>query len=169
MGIDFAQACRHDGRMRTQADSDPWLRVIAFFKLIKAVLFTAAGIGVLNLFHKDIAGRVQQALDHLHVDPDNRYAQEFLAQLGRMTDTNMKLLGISLISFFYAALFGTEGIGLFPAQALGRVVCGHRDQHAAAGGDLRDHPPDQRDQVCGPGRESRDPGYLIVVIRRKRK
>jgi uncharacterized membrane protein (DUF2068 family) len=112
-GIDFARGCRHDGRVSAKADFDPWLRVIALFKLIKSVLFAAAGVGVLNFFDKDVAGRLQHALNHLHVDPDNRYSQEFLAQVGRMTDTNLKLLGLSLISFFYAALFGTEGVGLF--------------------------------------------------------
>ena len=112
-GIDFARGCRHDGQVKATAAPDPWLRTIAVFKMIKSVLFAAAGVGVLNFFNKDVAGRLQQALNHLHVDPDNRYAQEFLAQAGKMTDTNLKLLGLSLISFFYAGLFGTEGVGLF--------------------------------------------------------
>jgi uncharacterized membrane protein (DUF2068 family) len=99
--------------MPAQAAPDPWLRVIAFFKLIKSVLFAAAGVGVLNLFHQDVAGHLEHALDHLHVDPDNRYAQEFITQAGKMTNTNLKLVGLSLISFFYAGLFGTEGTGLF--------------------------------------------------------
>jgi uncharacterized membrane protein (DUF2068 family) len=99
--------------MSAKADSDPLLRVIAFFKLIKSVLFLAAGIGVLHLFNKDVGGRLQHLLDHLHVDSGNRYAQEFIAQVGKMTNTNLKLVGLSIISFFYAALFGTEGVGLF--------------------------------------------------------
>ncbi len=70
-------------------------------------------MGVLNFFNKDVAGRLQHALDHLHVDPDNRYAHELLMQVGRMTNTNLKLAGLSLIAFFYAGLFGTEGVGLF--------------------------------------------------------
>jgi uncharacterized membrane protein (DUF2068 family) len=96
-----------------KADSDPFLRLIALFKLVKAALFFGVGIGILNLFHKDVGERLQHLLDHLHVDSDNRYAQELIGQVGRMTNTNLKLAGLSAISFFYAALFGTEGTGLF--------------------------------------------------------
>jgi uncharacterized membrane protein (DUF2068 family) len=96
-----------------KAESDPWLRLIAFFKLIKAVVFFAVGIGVLNLFNQDVGQRLGRLLDHLHVDSDNRYAQELIAQVGRITNTNLKLAGLSAIAFFYAALFGTEGTGLF--------------------------------------------------------
>ena len=99
--------------MSKQADSDPFLRVIAVFKLIKAALFFAAGIGVLHLFNKDVGQRLEHLLGHLHVDSDNRYAQAFIAQVGKLTNSNLKLIGLSAISFFYAALFGTEGTGLF--------------------------------------------------------
>jgi uncharacterized membrane protein (DUF2068 family) len=99
--------------MKKTADSDPLLRLIACFKLVKAVLFFAAGIGVLHFFNKDVADRFERLLNHLHVDPDNHYARALIDQVGRMTDTNLKLVGISAISFFYSALFGTEGMGLF--------------------------------------------------------
>ncbi len=99
--------------MPKKADSDPWLRLIAFFKLIKSVLFFAAGIGVLHFFNKDVGDRLERFLDHLHVDPDNRYARALIDQVGRMTDTNLKLAGLSAISFFYSGLFGVEGTGLF--------------------------------------------------------
>jgi uncharacterized membrane protein (DUF2068 family) len=99
--------------VKQKADSDPLLRLIAFFKLVKSVLFFAAGIGILNLFHKDVGERLQHLLDHLHVDSDNRYAREFIDQVGRFTNTNLKLIALSAISFFYSALFGTEGVGLF--------------------------------------------------------
>jgi uncharacterized membrane protein (DUF2068 family) len=114
MEIDIVPSARHDfGRVSQKADSDPLLRLIAFFKLVKAVLFFAAGIGVLKLFNKDVGERLEHLLDHLHVDSDNRYAQECIGQVGRMTDTNLKLAALSAVSFFYAALFGTEGTGLF--------------------------------------------------------
>jgi uncharacterized membrane protein (DUF2068 family) len=93
--------------------SDPFLRIIAVFKLLKAALFLAAGIGVLHLFNKDVGLRVERLLNHLHVDPENRHARALIDQVGRLTNTNLKLAGISAISFFYAGLFGTEGIGLF--------------------------------------------------------
>ena len=99
--------------MNKKADSDPLLRLISIFKLIKSALFFAAGIGVLHLFHKDVGERLEQLLNHLHVDPDNRYARQLIKQVGRWTNTDLKLAAISLISFFYSALFGTEGVGLW--------------------------------------------------------
>jgi uncharacterized membrane protein (DUF2068 family) len=96
-----------------KADSDPLLRLIAFFKLIKAVLFFAVGIGVLRLFHQDVGQRLGHLLDHLHVDSENRYARELITEVGKITNTDLKLVGLSAIAFFYSALFGTEGTGLY--------------------------------------------------------
>jgi len=96
-----------------KTDSDPFLRVIAVFKLVKAALFLGAGVGLLHLFNKDVEHRLQHVLDHLHVDPENRYAKALLDQVGKWTNTNLKLAGLSAVSFFYAGLFGTEGTGLF--------------------------------------------------------
>ena len=95
--------------MSKPSEPDPLLRVIAVFKLIKATLFFGAGMGLLHLMHKDVAQRLQHLLDHLHVDPGNHYAKALIAQVGVWTNTNLKLVGLSAISFFYAALFGTEG------------------------------------------------------------
>jgi uncharacterized membrane protein (DUF2068 family) len=114
MKVDTDPASRDDARaMATKTDSDPLLRLIAFFKLIKSVLFFAAGVGVLHLFNKDVADWLERVLDHLHVDPDNRHARALLDEVGKLTNTNLKLAGLSLIAFFYSALFGTEGVGLY--------------------------------------------------------
>jgi uncharacterized membrane protein (DUF2068 family) len=96
-----------------RTDSDPLLRLVAVFKLMKAALFFAAGFGVLHFFNKDVSQRLEHLLDHLHVDHDNHYAKELIDQVGRFTNTNLKLVGLSAVSFFYAGLFGTEGVGLF--------------------------------------------------------
>jgi uncharacterized membrane protein (DUF2068 family) len=110
----MAASCRQDVRPVSQkASYDPFLRLIAVFKLIKSVLFICAGIGLLHLLNRDVEHSLQHLLDHLHVDPDNRYAKEFLDKVGELTNTNLKLAALSIISFFYAALFGVEGVGLF--------------------------------------------------------
>ncbi len=100
-------------RVAEKTDSDPLLRLIAIFKLVNSLLFFAVGVGVLHLFHKDVGERLGHLLSHLHVDSDNRYARELIMEVGRLTNTNLKLAAISLISFFYAALFGAEGVGLW--------------------------------------------------------
>ena len=97
--------------MSEDSSSDPFLRLIAFFKLAKAILFACAGIGLLHYLNKDIEGRLQHLMDSLHVDSDNRLARAFLKQAGLLTKD--KVAALSAIAFFYAALFATEGTGLY--------------------------------------------------------
>jgi uncharacterized membrane protein (DUF2068 family) len=97
--------------MSEQPASDPFLRLIALFKLTKAVLFTVAGIGLLHFLNQDVEQRLQNLMDSLHVDFDNHIPKWCLEQAGKLT--NLKLVGLSAIAFFYAALFATEGTGLY--------------------------------------------------------
>jgi uncharacterized membrane protein (DUF2068 family) len=86
------------------------LLLIAAFKLIKGLALLALGIGVLSLLHKDVAAEVAQWIDALRVDPHNHYIQVLLEKLGVVDDRKLKAL--SMGTFFYSALFLTEGIGL---------------------------------------------------------
>ncbi len=97
--------------MPAPTDSDPFLRVIAIFKLIKAAAFFCAGIGILHFINKDVQSQFERLLGDLHVDPDTNLAKWCLDQAGRVT--NLKLVSFSAISFFYAILFATEGTGLY--------------------------------------------------------
>jgi uncharacterized membrane protein (DUF2068 family) len=97
--------------MSDQPASDPLLRLIALFKLAKATLFISAGIGLLHFLNQDIQARLQQLMDSLHVDSDNHIPKWCLDQAGQLTNT--KLASLSAICFFYAALFATEGTGLY--------------------------------------------------------
>lgn len=97
--------------MSEQRPPDPFLRLIAVFKLAKALLFICAGVGLLHLLNKDIEGRLLHLMDSLHVDPDSHIPKWCLDQAGKLTNT--KLATFSAIAFFYAALFGTEGTGLY--------------------------------------------------------
>src|SRR5258708_29114780 len=86
------------------------LLLIAAFKLIKAVGLLALGIGALRLLHKDVAAEIAQWLDALRVDPHNRYIQTLIEKLGMVDDRKLKALSVG--TFFYSALFLTEGVGL---------------------------------------------------------
>jgi uncharacterized membrane protein (DUF2068 family) len=97
--------------MSEKSPSDPFLRVIAIFKLVKAVLFVCAGVGLLHYINKDVQERLEHVMDSLHVDVDNHIAKWCLYQAGRLTNT--KLVSLSAICFFYASLFATEGTGLY--------------------------------------------------------
>jgi uncharacterized membrane protein (DUF2068 family) len=85
-----------------------WL--IAAFKLVKGLGLLILGIGVLKLLHTDVAAEVAQWIDILRVDPHNHYIQEALAKLGMVDDRKLKALSVG--TFFYSALYLTEGIGL---------------------------------------------------------
>jgi uncharacterized membrane protein (DUF2068 family) len=89
---------------------DKWIFLIALFKLVKGILLVAAGIGALKLLHKDIGDVLQNTLDVLGVDPDNRYAHSLLVRLLSVNDHTLK--EISAGTFAYAAVFLTEGTGL---------------------------------------------------------
>jgi uncharacterized membrane protein (DUF2068 family) len=87
------------------------LRIIAVFKLAKALLLIGVGIGALKLLHKDVAEIASDWIAAIRVDPDNRLVHGLIAKLGLMNDR--KLEELSFGSFFYAALVLTEGIGLW--------------------------------------------------------
>ena len=86
------------------------LLLIAAFKLLKGLALLALGIGALKMLHKDVAAEIAQWIDVLRVDPHNHYIQMLLDKLGMVDDRKLKALSIG--TFFYSALFLTEGIGL---------------------------------------------------------
>jgi uncharacterized membrane protein (DUF2068 family) len=96
--------------MQLEAAGDKWIRVIALFKLVKAVLLIIVGIGVLKLLHRDVAQVIEHWINLLQVDPGNRYIQNILRQLWFVDDRKLK--EISAGTFCYAALFLIEGTGL---------------------------------------------------------
>jgi uncharacterized membrane protein (DUF2068 family) len=86
------------------------LLFVAAYKLIKGFGLLALGIGALRLLHKDVAAETAQWLDALRVDPHNHYIQTLIEKLGVVDDRKLKALSAG--TFFYSALFLTEGVGL---------------------------------------------------------
>jgi uncharacterized membrane protein (DUF2068 family) len=95
---------------KSSQDSSFVLILIGVFKLVKALLLIAIGIGAIRFLHKDIASTVLHWTDVLRVDPDNRFVHALLSRIFRITPKQLKLL--SWGTFFYAGLFATEGLGL---------------------------------------------------------
>ena len=89
---------------------DKGLWLIAILKLLKCASLLAVAIGAIHLLHKDMEDTVTHWLDVFNVDPDNRYLHHIIEKLMAVDDRQLKT--ISAGSFFYAALLGTEGIGL---------------------------------------------------------
>lgn len=90
---------------------DRGILLIAIFKLFKAALLVAAAVGAFSLLHKNVAAVFMNLLDALHVDHDNNYLHSLVMKLGLLSDGKLKAIGAG--SFFYAAVLGTEGVGLW--------------------------------------------------------
>ena len=88
------------------------LRILAAYKLFKALTLDVAGIGALRLLHHNDADTVITHLAaKLGLRPGGRYLDLALAKLANIPPQDFRDLGIG--SFVYAALFLTEGIGLW--------------------------------------------------------
>ena len=87
------------------------IRLIAAFKLLKAILLIAVGVGALKLLHQDAAGALDRWAAMLGFDPGNRYVDSALEKLANLPPNKIKGLGVG--SFVYAGLFLIEGIGLW--------------------------------------------------------
>lgn len=93
------------------------IRLIAFFKLLKAALLIAVGMSALHLVHKDVASVAEHLVTMFGLDPGNHYVGRALQKVADLTPNKIKGLGV--VSFIYAGLFLTEGIGLWLVKRWG--------------------------------------------------
>jgi uncharacterized membrane protein (DUF2068 family) len=97
------------------------LRLIAVFKLVKALTLIAVGVGALRLLHTHDAGdAITQFIGRFGFSPGARYVDHALAKIANLPPKDFKELGIG--SFVYAALFLTEGVGLWLEKRWGEWV-----------------------------------------------
>ena len=87
------------------------LRVIALFKLLKALVLIGVGFGALRLIHADVSVLATAWADRLNIDPQNRYLGAILSRL--VAANPGTFAAIAAGSFVYAAVFLTEGVGLW--------------------------------------------------------
>jgi uncharacterized membrane protein (DUF2068 family) len=87
------------------------LKLVAVFKLLKAALLIVTGLGILRLSHTDIATQLDQWITRIGLDPGSRHLSHLLETVTNVPARKIRELGIG--SFIYAALFLTEGIGLW--------------------------------------------------------
>ena len=93
------------------------IRLIAVFKLLKAALLIAVGMSALHLVHKDVASVAEHLVTMFGLDPGNHYVGKALQKVSDLTPNKIKGLGV--VSFIYAGLFLTEGIGLWLVKRWG--------------------------------------------------
>ena len=91
------------------------LRLIAIFKLFKAVTLIAVGLGALHFVRdNDAVTSVTNLIGRLGFNPGGHYLDHALAKIAQLPPKDFLDLGIG--SFIYAALFLTEGTGLWLAK-----------------------------------------------------
>ena len=87
------------------------IRLIAVFKFFKTAALLVVGAGILKLMH----GNAASVLDHwagmVGIDPGDRTLDRIVRKAASLPPNKFKELGFG--SFAYAALFLTEGIGLW--------------------------------------------------------
>ena len=89
---------------------DAGFLAIAIFKLVKAAVLLAIGLGALSLLNQELLARLSHWAHRMMLDEHGRIAQRILVRLGVVRRRDIAL--VSGTSFFYAALLLTEGIGL---------------------------------------------------------
>jgi uncharacterized membrane protein (DUF2068 family) len=89
---------------------DRGLLAIGLFKLGKAILFFALGIGAIHLLHKDLGDEILRLANKLKFDPESKIVTLLLEKVDLIDDHRLRL--ISLGTFGYSVLALTEGIGL---------------------------------------------------------
>ena len=87
------------------------IRLIALFKLVKAITLIAIGVGAFKLLHRDVDSTLDHWITMSGLDPGNRWVEKGIEKVANLTPSKVKGLGI--VSFIYAGLFLTEGIGLW--------------------------------------------------------
>jgi uncharacterized membrane protein (DUF2068 family) len=96
------------------------LRLIAVFKFLKAAALIAISFGTFRLLHKDLVEVAQRWVDRLGLDPGKHYVIVALEKVSRIGPGEIKKLGI--VGLIYAALFLTEGTGLWMLRRWGEWV-----------------------------------------------
>jgi uncharacterized membrane protein (DUF2068 family) len=91
------------------------LRLIAVFKLLKALVLVTVVVAGLHLLHHQPAQTVLQWVLRLHVDPGNSYVRTLLAKLLSVNEEQVALLAGGTL--LYALLFTIEGVGLWLERA----------------------------------------------------
>ena len=87
------------------------LRAIALFKMAKAAALVAVGIGAMTLVDVDLTRVAGNWVARIGLGPGSQDVGRALLQAASVTSPHIKAVGVG--SFVYAALFATEGIGLW--------------------------------------------------------
>lgn len=86
------------------------LLLIGLFKLSKALLSIALGIGALHLLHRDMADVALRVMDALRIDPESHIVDVVMDKAGLIGSAQLR--HFSIVTFCYAGVCLVEGTGL---------------------------------------------------------
>ena len=98
---------------------DVVIRLIALFKLVKALMLIALGVGALSMRHHD-DGSLATWIHALAADPHGKYVNELLAKITSFDAHDLRQIGIG--SLIYAVVFLVEGVGLMLRKMWAEVM-----------------------------------------------
>ena len=91
--------------------NNDFLRLIAVFKFLKAASLLVLGVAALKLVHADAPDALTHAIARFGLAPGHRFLDDAIAKVGNLPPNKFREIGLG--SFVYAALFLTEGTGLW--------------------------------------------------------
>jgi uncharacterized membrane protein (DUF2068 family) len=106
-----AERLSHPPHAAQGRERDRILTLIALFKFGKAALLIALGLGALQLIRSDLREQARSMFEALGSSIDVVPVLRLLRQIGALPPWRLRLIGGG--AFLYAALFITEGVGLW--------------------------------------------------------
>jgi len=92
------------------SDHKRGLVLIGIFKLTKAVLSVALGVGALKLLHHDLGSVILHIADALRIDPESHLIGILMIKADLINPRDLR--HFSMITFAYAVVCVVEGTGL---------------------------------------------------------
>jgi len=87
------------------------LRLIALFKLFKAALLVAIGLGTLHLVRAGLADDAQRWLETLAINSGRASVQRLVSLVSGLSPRRLEVLAV--VAFLYAGLYLLEGVGVW--------------------------------------------------------
>ncbi|MBC7369855.1 MAG: DUF2127 domain-containing protein [Undibacterium sp.] len=91
------------------------IRAIAVFEAAKGLLVLSAGLGLLNLLHRDVQAAAERLVRFSHLNPASKYPQIFLDAAAQTTDARLWWLAAGAGAYAMVRFF--EAYGLWRGRA----------------------------------------------------
>ncbi len=91
------------------------IRAIAVFEAAKGLLVLLAGLGLLNLLHRDVQAAAEQWVRFSHLNPASKYPRIFLDAAAQTTDARLWWLAAGAGAYAVVRFF--EAYGLWRGRA----------------------------------------------------